>query len=216
MTQELQKLTSRGYNQIYQGSQHQEWQQVKDFVLWGFPKVVRDTWVYITIATGIFCLTALIAWWYAWQDPTFIALTVPENIISTVEEDGELWMGSIVGVEPLASSSITINNLKVSFAAIAGGIFAGLGTIFIMANNGIHIGAIATLVGKNNLAYPFWAFVLPHGSLELPAIFLAGGAGLLIGKALVFPGEYTRIDALKLNGVKAAQLLYRNLFLDCC
>ena len=208
LTQELQKLTSRGYNQIYQGSQRQEWQQVKDFVLWGFPKVVRDTWVYIAIATGIFFLTALIAWWYAWQDPTFIALTVPENIISTVEEDGELWMGSIVGVEPLASSSITINNLKVSFAAIAGGIFAGLGTIFIMANNGIHIGAIATLVGKNNLAYPFWAFVLPHGSLELPAIFLAGGAGLLIGKALVFPGEYRRIDALKLNGVKAAQLLF--------
>ena len=208
LTQELQKLTSRGYNQIYQGSQRQEWQQVKDFVLWGFPKVVRDTWVYIAIATGIFGLTALIAWWYAWQDPTFIALTVPDNIISTVEEDGELWMGSIVGVEPLASSSITINNLKVSFAAIAGGIFAGLGTIFIMANNGIHIGAIATLVGKNNLAYPFWAFVLPHGSLELPAIFLAGGAGLLIGKALIFPGEYTRIDALKLNGVKAAQLLF--------
>ena len=208
LTQELQRLTSRGYNQIYQGSQRQEWQQVKDFVLWGFPKVVRDTWVYIAIATGIFFLTALIAWWYAWQDPTFIALTVPENIISTVEEDGELWMGSIVGVEPLASSSITINNLKVSFAAIAGGIFAGLGTIFIMANNGIHIGAIATLIGKNNLAYPFWAFVLPHGSLELPAIFLAGGAGLLIGKALVFPGEYRRIDALKLNGVKAAQLLF--------
>ena len=208
LTQELQRLTSRGYNQIYQGSQRQEWQQVKDFVLWGFPKVVRDTWVYIAIATGIFFLTALIAWWYAWQDPTFIALTVPENIISIVEEDGELWMGSIVGIEPLASSSITINNLKVSFAAIAGGIFAGLGTIFIMANNGIHIGAIATLVGKNNLAYPFWAFVLPHGSLELPAIFLAGGAGLLIGKALVFPGEYTRIDALKLNGVKAAQLLF--------
>ena len=208
LTQELQRLTSRGYNQIYQGSQRQEWQQVKDFVLWGFPKVVRDTWVYIAIATGIFFLTALIAWWYAWQDPTFIALTVPENIISIVEEDGELWMGSIVGIEPLASSSITINNLKVSFAAIAGGIFAGLGTIFIMANNGIHIGAIATLVGKNNLAYPFWAFVLPHGSLELPAIFLAGGAGLLIGKALVFPGEYTRIDALKLNGIKAAQLLF--------
>ena len=208
LTQELQRLTSRGYNQIYQGSQRQEWQQVKDFVLWGFPKVVRDTWVYIAIATGIFFLTALIAWWYAWQDPTFIALTVPEHIISIVEEDGELWMGSIVGVEPLASSSITINNLKVSFAAIAGGIFAGLGTIFIMANNGIHIGAIATLVGKNNLAYPFWAFVLPHGSLELPAIFLAGGAGLLIGKALVFSGEYTRIDALKLNGVKAAQLLF--------
>ena len=206
LTRDLQQLTARGYNQIYQGSQRQEWQQVKEFYLWGFPQVVRETWNYIAIATGIFLLLALIAWWYGWRDPGFIAVTVPEQIIETVE-DGELWMGSIVGVEPLASSSITINNLKVCFAAIAGGITAGLYTIFIMANNGLHIGAVATLVGKNNLAYPFWAFVFPHGSLELPAIFLAGGAGLLIGKAIIFPGAYQRIDALKLNGVKAAQLL---------
>ena len=208
LTQDLQKLTARGYNQIYQGSQRQEWQQVKEFYLWGFPQVVQDTWIYIVIATGIFFLTGMIAWWYGWRDPTFIAITVPEHIISIVEEDGELWMGSIVGVEPLASSNITINNLSVSFAAIAGGITAGLYTMYIMALNGMLIGAVATLVGKNNLAYPFWAFVFPHGSLELPAIFLAGGAGLLIGKALVFPGEYKRIDALKINSTKAAQLLF--------
>ena len=208
LTQDLQRLTSRGYNQIYQGSQRQEWRQVKEFYLWGFPQIVRESWLYIAIATGIFLLPALIAWWYGWRDPVFIAVTVPQRLITMVEEDGELWMGSIVGIEPLASSNITINNLSVSFGAIAGGITAGLYTIYIMALNGLSIGAIATLVGKNNLAYPFWAFVFPHGSLELPAIFLAGGAGLLIGKAIVFPGEYRRIDALKFNAIKAAQLLF--------
>jgi len=208
LTQDLQKLTARGYNQIYQGSQRQEWRQVKEFYLWGFPQVVQETWAYIAIATGIFFLVGMIAWWYGWRDPTFIAITVPQHIIKIVEEDGELWMGSIVGVEPLASSSITINNLSVSFGAIAGGITAGLYTIYIMAFNGLSIGAVATLVGKNNLAYPFWAFVFPHGSLELPAIFLAGGAGLLIGKAMIFPGQYKRIDALKQNSAKAAQLLF--------
>ncbi|HEY9768236.1 MAG TPA: stage II sporulation protein M [Coleofasciculaceae cyanobacterium] len=182
LTQDLQRLTSRGYNQIYQGFQRQEWQQVKEFYLWGFPQVVQDTWIYIAIAAGIFWLIAIIAWWYGWRDPVFIAVTVPEQIINVVEEDGELWMGSIVGVEPLASSSITINNLSVSFGALAGGITAGLYTIYIMAFNGLSIGAIAALVDKNNLAYPFWAFVFPHGSLELPAIFLAGGAGLLLAK----------------------------------
>lgn len=207
LIQDLQKLTARGYNQIYQGSQRQEWQQVKEFYLWGFPQVVQDSWTYIAIATGIFCLTAIIAWWYGWRDPTFIALTVPDNIVKIVEEDGELWMGSIVGTEPLASSNITINNLSVAFGAIAGGITAGLYTIFVIAYNGLSIGAIATLVGKNNLAYPFWAFVFPHGSLELPAIFLAGGAGLLIGKGMIFPGKLKRIDALKTNGTKAAQLV---------
>jgi uncharacterized membrane protein SpoIIM required for sporulation len=55
---------------------------------------------------------------------------------------------------------------------------------------------------------PFWAFVFPHGSLELPAIFMAGGAGLLIARALVLPGKYRRVDAFKIYGLQAAQLVY--------
>lgn len=208
LVEDLQKLTSRSYSQIYQGSRRQEWQAVADFYLWGFPAVVRETFIYIATATAIFLLGVLIAWWYAWQDPTFISFLVPESLIEKVRDRGELWMGSIVGIEPLASSSIAINNLSVAFAAIGGGITAGLYTIFIIFFNGLNIGAVATLVGQNNLAYPFWAFVFPHGSLELPAIFLAGGAGLLIGKAILFPGNYRRADALKIAGSNAAKLLF--------
>jgi uncharacterized membrane protein SpoIIM required for sporulation len=137
-----------------------------------------------------------------------MSLVVPEGLIEKVRDRHELWMGSIVGIEPLASSGIMINNLKVSFAAVAGGITAGIYTVFILAFNGVHIGAIATLVGQNNLAYPFWAFVFPHGSLELPAIFFAGGAGLLIARAILFPGKYRRMDALKFYGSQAAQLVF--------
>jgi hypothetical protein len=67
---------------------------------------------------------------------------------------------------------------------------------------------VGALVGQNNLAAPFWAFVFPHGSLELPAIFLAGGAGFLLARALLFPGQYRRSDALKLYGTQAAQLAF--------
>lgn len=208
LVQDLQKLTSRGYNQIYQGSRRQEWQAVVEFCRWGFPEVVQRTWIYTALATGIFLLAGLIAWWFAWQDPVFISLVAPASLIEKVRDKGELWMGSIVGIEPLASSNIMINNIKVSLAAVAGGITAGAYTVFLMAFNGIHIGAIATLVGQNNLAYPFWAFVFPHGSLELPAIFLSGGAGLLIGRAILFPGKYRRVDALKFYGSLAAQLMF--------
>ena len=116
--------------------------------------------------------------------------------------------GSILGIEPLASTGIAINNLVVSFRAIAGGISLGAFTAYILFLNGVMIGAIATLVGQNGLAFPFWAFVLPHGSLELPAIFLAGGAGFLIGRALLFPGKYRRVDALKVYGAEAAKLTF--------
>jgi uncharacterized membrane protein SpoIIM required for sporulation len=208
LLQDLQKLTSRSYSQIYQGSRRQEWQEIWEFICWGFPAAVQKTWVYSAIATALFCLGAAIAWWYAWQDPTFISLLVPQELIEKVQGKGELWMGSIVGIEPLASSGIMTNNISVSFAAIGGGITAGIYTVYLMLFNGLHIGAAAALVTQNNLSYPFWAFVFPHGSLELPAIFFSGGAGLLIAKAILFPGKYRRIDALKFYGGQAAQLLF--------
>ncbi|MBE9019776.1 stage II sporulation protein M [Chroococcidiopsidales cyanobacterium LEGE 13417] len=205
--QNLQSLTTRSYNQIYQGSRRQEWQAVLDFYRWGFPTAIQRNFGCIALATGLFLFGGIVAWWYAWQDPTFLSLVVPDDLIKKVQEDRQLWMGSIVGVEPLASTNIMTNNISVSFAAVSGGITAGLYTTFLLVYNGLSIGAVATLVGQNNLAYPFWAFVFPHGALELPAIFFAGGAGFLIARAIVFPGKYKRGDAIKFYGTQAAQLV---------
>jgi uncharacterized membrane protein SpoIIM required for sporulation len=204
----LQSLTSRAYSQIYQGSRRQEWRSVLDFYRWGFPAMVQQTIVYTALATAMFGMGMVVAWWFSWRDPSFLALVVPDELIVKVRDRGELWMGSIVGTEPVASSEIMINNLLVSFRVVAGGLTAGLFTTWAMVANGVLIGAVGCLVGHNKLAYPFWAFVFPHGSLELPAIFLAGGAGLLIARALLFPGQYHRVDAFKVFGMQAAQLVY--------
>lgn len=206
--QNLQFLTTRGYNQIYQGSRRQEWQAVMEFYRWGLPATIQKSAGYIAIATAIFVLGGVVAWWYSWQDATFLALMVPQDLIRKVQDEHELWMGSIVGIEPLASSGIMMNNLSVSFGAVAGGITAGIYTVYLLAFNGLSIGAVAALVSQNNLAYPFWAFVFPHGSLELPAIFFAGGAGLLLARAILFPSKYRRVDTLKLYGFQAVQLVY--------
>lgn len=208
LQQDLQRLAARGYSQIYQSSRRQEWQSVLEFCRWGFPAVVQQTIAYTAIATALFLLGAAVAWWFAWRDPAFLSLMVPESLIVQVRDRGELWMGAIVGIEPVASTNIMTNNLSVSFAAVAGGMTAGLYTTFLLVFNGLHIGAVATLVGQNNLAYPFWAFVLPHGALELPAIFFSGGAGLLIARAILFPGVYRRVDALRHYGLQAARLVY--------
>ncbi|MBE9196471.1 stage II sporulation protein M, partial [Synechocystis sp. LEGE 06083] len=74
--------------------------------------------------------------------------------------------------------------------------------------NGLLLGAVGALVAQHNLAIPFWGFVFPHGSLELPAIFLAGAAGLLIAKGLLWPGPYRRGYALKQQAIAAAQLVF--------
>ncbi|MBW4539560.1 MAG: stage II sporulation protein M [Myxacorys chilensis ATA2-1-KO14] len=208
IVQNLQRLTSRGYSQVYQGARQQEWQGISEFYLRGFPAVVRQTIGYILLATGLFVVGGLIGWWLSWRDPVFISLFVPESMIQTVRDDHKLWMGSILGTEPLASSQIMTNNIKVSFNAVAGGMTLGIGTVLLLFFNGLMIGTVGTLVGQNDLAYPFWAFVFPHGALELPAIFLAGGAGLLIARGILFPGKLRRVDALKFYGVQAAQLVF--------
>ncbi len=205
--QTLQSLTSRSYSQIYQGSRRQEWRSVREFLLWGFPAVVQQSKGYIAVAVALFLLAAIGSWWLAWQDPTFIALVVPESLITQVRDDQTLWTGSIVGIEPFASSNIMINNIKVSFSALAGGMTAGVVTSYIVLLNGVMLGTIGTLVGQNHLAFPFWAFVLPHGALELPAIFLAAAAGFLLARAMLFPGQYRRKDAFQYYGKQASLLV---------
>jgi uncharacterized membrane protein SpoIIM required for sporulation len=204
---ELQSLATRGYTQIYRGSRRQELRGAIDFYLWGLPQILRQTWVYTAVAFGLFLAGILIAWWFGWQDASFMSLVVPHSLIDKVRDRHQLWMGSILGTEPSAASEIAINNLSVALRMVGGGILAGFWTIYALFYNGISIGAIATLVGQNGLAYPFWAFVFPHGALELPAIFIAGGGGLLIARGLLFPGRYRRRDALRIYGLQAAQLV---------
>ncbi|MBD0336043.1 MAG: stage II sporulation protein M [Cyanobacteria bacterium Co-bin13] len=217
--QDLQRLTSRSYSQIYQGSRRQEWQALLDFCRYGFPEVVRQSWVYIALATLLFVLGGLVGWWYAWQDPAFMTLILGAEFVETVKDTQELWTVSILGVEPVASSAIMINNIVVSLQAIIGGITMfmpevpllappGGFTVYLLVVNGLMIGSVGALVAQANLAYDLWAFVFPHGALELPAIFFAGGAGLLLGRAILLPGQYRRRDALKVYGLQAAKLLY--------
>jgi uncharacterized membrane protein SpoIIM required for sporulation len=208
LIQKLHLLTTRSYTQIYQGSRRQEWRSVGEFFRWELPAVVQRSRGYIALSITLFAAAGIVGWWLAWQDPTFIALMVPNELITQVRDRQELWTGAIVGIEPFASSNIMINNIRVSFSALAGGMTAGVLTTYLMLLNGLLLGTIGALVGQNNLAYPFWAFVFPHGALELPAIFLSAAAGFLLARAILFPAPYRRVDALKLYGQQAAQLMF--------
>ena len=208
----LQTLKNRAYKQIEIGinknSRRKECLGIIQFYRWGLPAIVQQTFPYIALSTALFLLGVLVGSFYSWQDPTFMSLIVPSSIISKVRDDGQLWTGSIAGIEQAACLKITINNLRISLGAVLGGITAGVFTVYIIVFNGLLIGTVATLVGQNNLAYPFWAFVFPHGSLELTAILIAGGAGLLIAKAIFKPGKYSRLNAIKRHTCQAIQLLF--------
>jgi uncharacterized membrane protein SpoIIM required for sporulation len=118
-----------------------------------------------------------------------------------------MWTKSIVTIKPLAASAIMTNNLTVCFTAFAMGITAGLGTINMMVTNGMLIGVIGAATWQAGMALQLWSFVAGHGALELPAIFISGGAGLEIARGMLFPGLLPRRESLALAGSRAARLM---------
>jgi uncharacterized membrane protein SpoIIM required for sporulation len=89
------------------------------------------------------------------------------------------------------------NNVSIDFKCFASGLLFGVGTIFVLVFNGLHIGAAAGYLTGAGLGQTFWSFVSGHSALELTGIVLAGAAGLEMGYALVAPGGYSRVDALR-------------------
>ena len=109
-----------------------------------------------------------------YQDPDFKVKILGPQMVDTINRR-EMWTHSIVGIKPLASSAIMTNNMSVGFSTFALGITGGLGTIYMLAFNGLLIGVIGTACWLSGMSLQLWSFVAPHGVLELPAIFIAGG-----------------------------------------
>jgi len=127
-------------------------------------------------------------------------------MVQTIEKK-EMWTHSIVGVKPLASRAIMTNNISVGFLTFAFGITAGLGTMYMLTFNGVMLGVIGMACHFAGMSLKLWDFVAPHGVLELPSIFIAGGAGLRIASGLLFPGYLPRKESLVRAGTEAVRLL---------
>ena len=138
--------------------------------------------------------------------PQFMRHFVGPQMIATMERH-EMWTHSIVGVAPMATSQIMTNNLSVSFVTFAGGIVFGLGTFFYLFVNGMMLGVIGAACHQYGMSVPLWSFVAAHGSLELPSILIAGGAGFRLGHAMLFPGALRWKDSVARGGIEATQLV---------
>ena len=105
------------------------------------------------------------------------------------------------------ASQIMTNNISVAIKAFVYGISFGIGTIYILFINGALLGALTALVYLYADPVRYWSLILPHGVIELTAIFIAGAAGIIIAKSLLLPGEYSRRHALIDGGKKSIPLL---------
>ncbi len=199
----LNYLVGRAHGAIYR-SESSGFGVFVSFFRYEFPAVFRKTFPYTFTAFLTFVLAAGFAAAACLMDEGFADRIAPQLRQDIANHHN--WTESINGSNPLASTSIQANNITVTFLVFGKGVLAGVGTLWELVRNGLLLGMVMSLCFR----YRFWEipiFISAHGVIELTAIFIAGGAGLLIGKALLMPGDLRRIDALVENGGLAIKLI---------
>jgi len=166
-----------------------------------FPAAVWHLRGYILVSAALLLLPALaMGIWIGVSDEA--QSTIPPALAETyINEDFESYYSSEAASE--FATTVFINNIYVSFLAFALGIFLCVGTAFVLVNNGIAIGQAGGLFAAAGQLDKFFGLILPHGLLELTAIVIAGGTGLVLGWTVIVPGDRTRADALADEGRRA-------------
>jgi len=199
------QLLVRAHNTIYSGRRASP-KTIFSFFWDAYPAAFRRNLNPCLLSFLIFLVAAIVGAVLTYQNPDFKVKILGPRMVETIDRH-QMWTHSIVGIKPLASSAIMTNNMSVGFTTFAFGITAGLGTIYMMAFNGLLIGVIGMACRLSGMSLQLWSFVAPHGVLELPAIFIAGGAGLRIAQGLLFPGVLPRRDSLARAGLESVQLI---------
>lgn len=200
----LNHLLGRAHNLIYMGKRPKLMEAVQFYI--GYPRIFREMLPQTTLAFLLFAVAGLVGWAVTLHDPAFSYQLLGPQMIESIERH-KMWTESIVTVKPIAASAILTNNLSVSFATFAMGITAGIGTVWMLILNGLMIGVVGAATWRAGMAMQLWSFVAPHGVLELPAIFIAGGAGLELARGMLFPGLLWRGESLTRAGRRATRLV---------
>jgi uncharacterized membrane protein SpoIIM required for sporulation len=204
-TAHVNQLLARAHHIIYSGRKT-NLRTVFLFLRDDYPAVFQRQIGYV-LASVIVCVGfGLLGAAITTARPEFMRHFVGPEMIATMERH-QMWTESIVGIAPKATSGIMTNNLTVSFVTFAGGIVFGLGTFLSLFNNGMMLGVIGVACHQYGMSILLWSFVAPHGSLELPAILIAGGAGFRLGHAMLFPGNLRWKDSIAQGGLEATRLV---------
>lgn len=202
----LESLVSRSHPVVYR-PEAREWSAIGRFFTEAFPRAFRESWRFTLVSFALFTVPFVLAMFGTLIDPTIGRVIMPPSDFVDQVERGQTWLEIERQRRPLTASLIATNNIQVTFLAFAGGALFGLGTVYVLINNGLMIGAVAGLATTYGLGENLLGFVSPHGGIELTVIFIAGGAGLRIGYSMLRPGLLTRRASLVTAAHRAIVLM---------
>lgn len=217
----LNDLVARGHSAFY-SAPPTDVSPIVRFLTVGFPQLFRRRILYFLTAAILFFVPGGLAWGVIQMNPGLASRLIPAEQLeqfdqmyddhSNSEDDDEQadeaepgWFR--FGEERTAMAGFYVqHNVGIALQCFARGILFGVGTIYTLLYNGISIGAIGGYIVARGHGDQFLSFIVSHGSFELTAIAVAGGAGLMLGDAFLHPGNRTRLEALRVNGLDAVQI----------
>lgn len=205
VTTYLNSLVSNAHNILYK-DQVSSAKQISRFFSTTFIGLLLDQWKFIMVAMVLFVLGGAAGFISVASNPLHLYSILPAEMVQGIDPD-QLGASNGAVNSSLMSAEIMTNNIQVAILAFAGGITFGILTVYLLLYNGLMVGALAATFWHYDKSYEFWAYIVPHGMVELTAIFIAGGAGLLMGYKLFVPGRFTRSFQLKQQAKRSVQLL---------
>lgn len=210
----LESLSTRAYYVIY-GSQDRLRDRIYNFFARDWPLAVQSAWKDVAASSFVFALGILIGFVLVTNNPDWFYSFMSEQMAGgrTPAASEEFLRDTIYDSDPESDGLGTFaaflfsNNSRVSILAFALGFAFALPTIVLLLYNGLSIGAFIAVFANKGLGFEVGGWLSIHGTTELFAIALAGAGGMMIGRAVAFPGEMTRMESMRSKAEQAAIIL---------
>ncbi len=211
LIEELSELVREGHDQLY-GARGSVVGRIVDFYVRSMPAAVRREWRLVSVASLLFYgpLLAMIILLQYQPDLVHTVLgadTITQMEISYDPDSDPEARAPRFDNRVMMWGFYIYNNTSIGFRTFASGLLYGLGTLFFLLFNGLTIGSVAGHLTQIGFTDTFWPFVAGHGAFELTAICLSGTAGLRLGLALLSPGRYRRLQALRIAATSALPII---------
>lgn len=209
LVQYLNQLAVRAHRRIYR-SKKESGSRIPGLVRQEIPQAAFRHRKQFRYAAIIFLVSIFLGLLSAWLDPQYPNQILGDAYIQMTQQN--IDEGDPMGVYRNTESSmmfigIFANNIKVSFYVFIAGIMGSIPAGLILLFNGIMVGAFLSFFAGEGLLVVALSTIFLHGAVELTAIVIAGGCGLLIGNSILFPGTYSRMLSLQRAGKDALLIM---------
>lgn len=213
LIEQVNRLVADAHSLIYAAPRDNIAKRIVRFYVSGFSRAIARTWKFQVASLLLLVFGVIGGYAASMRDPiAAYALIIPDDYRLPGASDEQLLAVLRGGRDMGATdklyfmSFLLTHNTKVGFRAMSGGILAGIPTIFLMSYTGAFMGAFTAVHAQRGVVEEWWAWILPHGVTEIGAIILCGGAGLLLGMAVLRPGKLSRQASIVIAGREALRI----------